>query len=84
MNLLNSVISDTEAAQAQQAKKSAEKAITQVTTKIHKAAKSGKTSCKVLRRCAGNLDRNHRLKRNYLKNEGFTIVNTQTGFEVSW
>ena len=84
MKLLDSIVLETKNAHAQQAKRSAEKAITQVTTKIHKAAKSGKSSCKVLRRCAGNLDRNHRLKRNYLKNEGFTIVNTQTGFEVSW
>ena len=53
------IVLETKNAHAQQAKRSAEKAITQVTTKIHKAAKSGKTSCKVLRRCAGNLDRNH-------------------------
>ena len=84
MNLLNSVISDTEAAQAKQAKKSAEKAITNTVAKIRKAARAGKNSYYLSSTYYGRKDPHGEAKRQYFENQGFAVIAKQNGFHISW
>ena len=84
MNLLESVISDTKTAQAQQAKKSAEKAITNTVARIRRVAKAGKNSYYLSSTYYGRQDPHAEAKRQYLENQGFAVTSGKKGFHISW